>query len=246
MSIESPHDLEGLKHIGAIVAAVLAKLREAVRPGISTAELDAIAENELRAAGAESSPRAVYKFPGCICISVNDEVVHGIPGSRRLAAGDLVKLDVTAQKNGYVADACISVAVGEVTDESRRLIFAAERAFPKAMKVATAARRVNEIGSAVENEIRRSGFRVVRELCGHGVGRTIHEPPQVPNHFDARCNQPLTEGLVITVEPIIAAGSGKVHQAADGWTVCTDDGARSAHFEHTIVITRNEPVILTA
>jgi len=246
MSIESPQDLEGLKLIGAIVARVLAKLRAAVRPGISTAELDAIAESEFQTAGAESSPRAVYKFPGAICISVNDEVVHGVPGARRLAAGDIVKLDVTAQKNGYVADACISLPVGEVSDETQRLIFAAERAFRKALKTARAGRRINEIGAAVENEVRRSGFRVVRELCGHGVGRTIHEAPQVPNHFDPRATQVLTEGLVITVEPIIAAGSGAVHQTGDGWTIRTDDGSRSAHFEHTIVITRNEPVILTA
>ena len=246
MSIESPQDLDGLKRIGKIVANVLATLRASVRPGISTAELDSIAEAELEAAGAESSPRAVYKFPGAICISVNDEVVHGVPGARHLAAGDLVKLDVTAQKNGYVADACITAPVGEVSDESRRLIFAAERAFRKAIKIARAGHRVNEIGAAVENETRRSGFAVVRELCGHGVGRTIHEEPQVPNHFDKRCNQPLTEGLVITIEPIIAAGRGTVHQSADGWTIRTDDRARSAHYEHTIVITRNEPLILTA
>jgi methionyl aminopeptidase len=246
MSIESPHDLAGLKEIGGIVARVLQKLRTAVKPGVTTADLDAIADDEFAASGAESSPRVVYKFPGATCISVNDEVVHGVPGSRKLVAGDIVKLDVTAQKNGYVADACISVPVGEVSDESRRLISAAERAFRKAMRVASAGRRVNEIGAAVENEIRRSGFHVVRELCGHGVGRTIHEEPQVPNHFDPRANQVLSEGLVITVEPIIAAGNGHVHQALDGWTVKTDDHARSAHFEHTIVITRNEPVILTA
>ncbi len=246
MSIESERDLAGLREIGGIVADVLRLMRAAVRPGITTAALDAIAEAGFQRRGAQSSPRAVYRFPGATCISVNDEVVHGIPGSRALLPGDIVKLDVTAQKDGYVADACVSVAVPPASDETRRLIACAERAFRKAMKVARAGKRLNEIGAAVENEVRRSGFSVVRELCGHGVGHTIHEPPTVANYYDPRARQPLTEGLVITVEPIITAGEDSVRTAADGWTVQTLDGARAAHFEHTLVITRGEPLILTA
>lgn len=246
MSIESERDLAGLREIGGIVADVLRLMRAAVCPGVTTAALDAIAEAEFHRRGAQSSPRAVYRFPGATCISVNDEVVHGIPGGRALLPGDLVKLDVTAQKDGYVADACVSVAVPPASDETRRLIACAERAFRKAMKVARAGKKLNEIGAAVENEVRRSGFSVVRELCGHGVGHTIHEPPAVANYYDPLARQPLTAGLVITVEPIITAGHDAVRTAADGWTVQTQDGARSAHFEHTLVITRGEPMILTA
>lgn len=246
MSIESQQDLLGLKAIGAIVAHVLRTMRQAVAPGVSTAELDAIAAREFARFGAVSSPRAVYDFPGETCISVNDEVVHGVPSSRRLEDGDLVKLDVTAQKDGYVADACISVAVGTADALTTRLVACAERAFRKAMSVAVCGRRIHEIGAAVENTVRRSGFDVVRELCGHGVGRTIHEPPTVPNYYHAAYRQKLTAGLVITVEPIITAGRDAVATAADGWTVRTRDGARSAHFEHTLVISDGLPMILTA
>ncbi len=246
MSIETQQDYLGLKEIGAIVSCVLQAMRSAVRPGVTTSELDAIAARELSEAGAVSAPRQVYRFPGETCISVNDEVVHGVPGHRTLEDGDVVKLDVTAQKNGYVADACISVPVGNVDPATTRLIACAERAFRKAAKVASAGRRLNEIGAAVEQTVRRSGFEVVRELCGHGVGRTIHEAPTVLNYYDSFAREKLTEGLVITIEPIITAGHDSVSTSDDGWTVRTRDGARSAHFEHTVIITSGEPVILTA
>lgn len=246
MSIDGEEDLRGLRVIGKIVADVLCAMQAEVRPGATTADLDAVAAREFARAGAASSPRRVYDFPGETCISVNDEVVHGIPGGRTLAAGDIVKLDVTAEKDGYVADACVGVAVGEVDELSRRLMACAERAFRKAMKVAKAGNRVNDIGRAVEDEVRRSGFSVVRELCGHGVGRTIHEDPQVPNYYDPMAQRRLTKGLVITVEPIIAAGKGIVHTADDGWTVLTQDGSRAAHYEHTLVITEGEPILVTA
>ncbi len=180
------------------------------------------------------------------CISVNDEAVHGIPGPRALEDGDLVKLDVTIEKDGFMADAALTVAVGEVTEERRNLMACAERAFAKAMLVARAGFRVWEIGQAVEREVRRSGFAVIRELSGHGIGRTIHEAPRVPNYPDTRDNQVLTEGLVITVEPIIAAGSGKIFVAPDKWTMITADHGDSAHYEHTIVITKGAPMVLTA
>ena len=246
MSIDTEQDLAGLKAIGAIVAAVLKAMKAAVRPGVTTSELDAIAARLFAEHGATSSPKAVYRFPGETCISVNDEVVHGIPGGRVLRVGDVVKLDVTAQKDGYVADACVSVAVGEADDATRRLIACAERAFRKATKVARAGHRLNEIGAAVEQTVRRSGFDVVRELCGHGVGRTIHEAPTVANYYNPSDSARLTAGLVITIEPIITAGKDAVHTAPDGWTVRTNDHARAAHYEHTIVITDGEPIILTA
>jgi methionyl aminopeptidase len=180
------------------------------------------------------------------CISVNDEAVHGIPGQRALQPGDLVKLDVTIEKDGFMADAAVTVPVGKVTEERQNLVACAERAFAKAMLVARAGFRVWEIGRVIEREVRRSGFSVIRDLGGHGIGRTIHEEPRVPNYPDAEANQVLTEGLVITVEPIIAAGSGRAFVAPDRWTVITADHRASAHYEHTLVITKGAPMLLTA
>jgi methionyl aminopeptidase len=246
MSIESPEQLILLREVGRICHLALGEMAHRVRPGIATRELADVGAKVMRENGARSAPARVYGFPGEICISVNEEAVHGIPGKRRLESGDLVKLDVTFEKNGYLGDAAITVPVEPVSDEARRLVRCAERAFYRAMRVARARHRVSEIGRAVEDEVRRSGFSVVRELGGHGIGRTIHEPPSVPNYEDWNARQPLTPGLVITVEPIIAMGAGKTRTAEDGWTERTIDGALSAHFEHTIVITERAPILLTA
>src|SRR6202047_693097 len=246
MSITGPEDLAGMKVAGAIVRRMLEAMKRAVRPGIPTAELDAVGAAVMREHGARSAPQLVYKFPGVNCISLNDEAVHGIPGERTVVVGDLVKLDVTIEKDGFMADAAETVAVGEVSEENLRLIACAERAFAKAMLVARAGFRVFEIGRAVEREVRRSGFSVIRDLGGHGIGRTIHEGPRVPNYPNAQANQVLTEGLVITVEPIISAGSGRSFLAPDGWTIMTADHRPSAHYEHTLVITNGAPILLTA
>ncbi len=246
MSINEPEELAGMRAAGAVVRLMLEAMKSAVRPGVTTAELDEVGAGVMRQHGAKSAPAMVYGFPGVSCISLNDEAVHGIPGPRALQAGDLVKLDVTIEKDGFMADAALSVPVGEVTDERKNLVACAERAFAKAMLVARAGFRVWEIGRAVEREVRRSGFSVIRELAGHGIGRTIHEAPRVPNYADARDNQMLTEGLVITVEPIIAAGSGRSFVAADGWTIVTADHRPSAHYEHTLMITKGAPLLLTA
>lgn len=246
MSIERPEELRGLKAAGAVVRMVLEAMKHAVYPGVTTAELDALGAREMQKHGAHSAPALVYQFPGANCISVNEEAVHGIPGRRALKAGDLVKLDVTVEKDGFMADAAITVPVGKVSAESKLLAECAERAFAKAMLVARVGFRVSEIGRAVEREVRRNGFSVIRELCGHGIGRTIHEAPRVPNYADPSANQILTEGLVITVEPIIAAGRGESVMADDGWTVVTADHRPSAHYEHTLVITKGSPILLTA
>jgi len=246
MSIGSEEELEALQAIGRIVGRTLRQLAREVRPGVSTAELDAIGAKLLAAEGAESAPPKVYGFPGAVCISVNDEIVHGVPGARVVAPGDLVKLDLTAEKDGYLADAAVSVAVPPAPEVALRLAGCAQSAFERAMREARARRRVCDIGAAVEREVLRNGFSVVRELCGHGIGRTIHEPPQVPNYGDPRNHQRLSEGLVITVEPIITAGRGEARQAADGWTMKTVDGSLAAHYEHTLVITRGAPMLLTA
>ena len=246
MSINGPEELAGMRAAGAVVCLMLSAMKSAVRPGITTAELDEVGAGVMRQHGARSAPTLVYGFPGVNCISVNEEAVHGIPGKRALREGDLVKLDVTVEKNGFMADAAMTVPVGEVSEERRRLAECAERAFAKAMLVARAGFRVSEIGRAVEREVRRSGFSVLRDLGGHGIGHTIHEEPRVPNFADPEANQILTEGLVITVEPIIAVGSGRSFVAPDKWTIITSDHSASAHYEHTLVITKGEPMLLTA
>jgi methionyl aminopeptidase len=246
VSITEPEELEALRAAGAIVRRVLEAMKRQVRPGITTGELDAIGAAVIAENGARSAPATVYNFPGSNCISLNEEAVHGVPGARALQPGDLLKLDVTIEKDGFMADAAETVPVGKVTPEAERLMACARRAFEKAMLVARAGFRVSEIGRAVEREVRRDGFSVIRELGGHGIGRTIHEQPRVPNYPDPEARQILTEGLVIAVEPIIAAGSGRTILAEDGWTMKTADRRPAAHYEHTIVITKGKPVLLTA
>ena len=220
-------------------------LTEHVRAGVTTAELDAMAARLLAAEGARSAPAVVYGFPGTVLISVNDEIVHAIPGPRRIAPGDLVKIDVTIEKGGYVADTARSIAVEPASGVAHRLVACATASFQAALVVARAGVRVNEIGRAVEREVRRCGFSVVAGLTGHGVGRTIHEAPPVPNQDDRFQRDELTEGLVITIEPMISAGSPRVVQDRDGWTLRTRDGSLSAHYEQTLVITRGAPIVLT-
>src|SRR5579864_1510550 len=246
MSINGPEELEGMRAAGAVVRLVLEAMKAEVRPGVTTAELDEVGAGIMRRQGAQSAPALVYKFPGANCISLNDEAVHGIPSGRALQEGDLLKLDVTVEKGGFMADAAITVPVGEVSVERKLLMACAERAFSKAMLVARAGFRVSEIGRVIEREVRRNGFSVIRDLGGHGIGRTIHEDPRVPNYPDPQASQILTEGLVITVEPIIAAGSGRTLTAKDGWTIVTADHQPSAHYEHTLVITKGAPMLLTA
>ncbi len=247
MSIETEQDLAGMKAVGAVVRDTLAAMRAAVAPGITTAELDDVAALVFAAAGARSAPQLVYEFPGLTCISVNDEIVHGIPSAtRRLAEGDLVKLDVTAELKGYMADACVTVPVGRTSESARRLVACAERALKQALRAVRHGRRAMDVGRVVEAEVSRQGFSVVRLLQGHGIGRTIHEEPMMPNWPDPEARGWLTDGLVVTLEPIIAAGSGDLVEDDDGWTIRTRDGSLAAHFEHTLVVTKGAPLLLTA
>ncbi|HKB98208.1 MAG TPA: type I methionyl aminopeptidase [Terriglobales bacterium] len=246
MSIQDEQELLSLRVVGRIVRKVLDAMKAEVRAGVTTRYLDEIGARVMQENGARSAPSMVYQFPGASCISLNDEAVHGVPGERALEEGDLVKLDVTVEKDGYMADAAITVPVGRVSLQAEQLMACAERAFHQAMLVARAGFRVLEIGKIVEREVHRCGFAVVRELGGHGIGRTIHESPHVPNYPDPEAGQVMNEGLVITVEPIISSGSGRVFTDKDGWTVRTRDHALSAHFEHTLVITSGPPILLTA
>lgn len=246
MSIETPHDWRGLRRAGRVARMTLDALARHVRPGITTRELDEVAARVFKRERAHSAPAAVYGFPGTVLISVNDEIVHGVPGGRVLRDGDLVKLDVTVEKDGYVADAARTVCVGQASERAARLIACATAAFEAALPVARAGNRVNEIGRIVEREVRRRGCAVVRGLTGHGVGRTIHEEPTVPNEYHPFQRDVLTEGLVLTIEPLVCDGSGQVIQDEDGWTIRTRDGSLAAHHEHTLVITTEAPILLTA
>lgn len=219
---------------------------------MTTLELDRVAQDVFASYGAKSAPAEVYGFPGTVLISVNDEVVHGVPGLRKLRQGDIVKLGVTPELNGYVADAAVTVVAAQAKDRQRvRLARCASSALQAAMNVARAGTPLRTLGAVIENVVRRAGFSVVPELCGHGVGRTIHEAPEaIPNYPDTRLRGTLREGMVITIEPIIAAGTGarftRCYTGTDGWTIKTADGSPAAHFEHSLVITRGAPLCLSA
>jgi methionyl aminopeptidase len=245
MSIETPNDLAGMKKVGRVVADVLETMRQAIKPGLTTGELDEIAARRLAFHGARSAPRMTYQFPGYTCISVNEEIVHGIPGDRRIEAGDVVKIDVTAELDGYIADAARTVLVGEVTPLARQLRTSAIKALESALSVARAGERIGAIGRAVHAQATRDGFAIVRELSGHGVGRKIHEPPNVLN-FDSGSREKLTFGLVIAIEPMLTARPARCVEGSDGWTIRTHNHALAAHEEHTVVITAGRPLVLTA
>ena len=246
MSIESEQDLEALLRIGKIVGLALQEMQNSVRPGMTTAELDGIGASFLMKYGARSAPQLVYGFPGVNCISLNDEAAHGIPGDRAISAGDLVKIDVTAELDGYMADAAITVAVPPVSAMKRRLYDCAKAALRKSIEAAQAGRPINAIGRAAEQEVQRHKFSVVRELCGHGVGRTIHEDPRIiPNYYVPQLNQRLTEGLVLAIEPHVSSKPTRIAEQADGWTLKTTNNSPVANFEHTIVITKGRPIVVT-
>jgi len=246
MTVESDKDLMGLRSAGRVVWLAIEAMRANLQPGMTTAELDAIGAEVFERHGARSAPQVVYDFPGVNCISINDEAVHGIPGSRVIEPGDLVKVDVTAELDGYIADAAVTVALPTGPALHEALRDCAEAAFGRAVAVARAGRPLNKIGRVVETTVRRRGFTVLSALSSHGVGRTIHEEPTIPNYFDPRLKTPLNAGLVITLEPIITAGRDRTFVAADGWTTKTGDSSPSAHYEHTIVVTRGSPIVLTA
>ena len=246
MTISSEGDLAGMRRVGQLVARTIAHMRAEVRPGMTTAELDDVGERFARAEGAQSAPQLTYNFPGFTCLSVNDEIVHGIPGSRVLSEGDVVKLDVTLELDGFMADSAVTVVIPPVSAEARVLQRAARIAFNRGLAVARAGTSLREVGRAVESAARREGAVVVRELTGHGIGRRIHESPSVPNWADPDARTVLTEGLVIALEPMLTSAPVRVVEDADGWTLRTHNRMLAVHHEHTIVIRRGTPLVLTA
>jgi methionyl aminopeptidase len=246
MSIETDEELEGLRRAGRVVADVLRELRRRVQPGVRTGELDRVAGRVFARHGARSAPKLVYGAPCEVFISVNDAAVHGVPGPRRLRRGDLVKLDVTAELDGFYADACISVVAGPAAPRARRMVAAADAALTRGMAAAVAGAPVRAISEAVAGEAAARGVSVLAALGGHGIGRTIHEEPSVPNIPDPHDATRLHAGLVITIEPILGAGGPGIREGGDGWTIRTADGGLAAHAEHTIVVTDGRPLVLTA
>jgi methionyl aminopeptidase len=245
MSIESAADLDGITRAGRIVAEALEAMVRATHIGITTGELDAIGAAVLKTRGATSAPQTIYGCPTVTLISVNNEIVHGLPGTRALETGDVVKLDVTAETDGYIADAATTVVLPGASESSQHRRDTAISAFDAGYRAARAGRRVSAIGLAVEREVSAHGFHVLRELSGHGVGHAIHESPTVPNYFDPFQKDVLTEGLVLTIEPLISERRTGIVRGEDGWTLRTRNDCLAAHHEHTIIITNTEPIIVT-
>lgn len=246
MSIEDDDDLEALKRIGRICALTLDTMKNAVEPGITTAELDAIGGEVLASKGARSAPQLVYDFPGVTCISINDEVAHGIPGDRKVEPGDLVNIDVSAELDGYFADTGSSFPVPPVDKTIDLLCRHGRRALRKALGAARAGKPMNGIGRAIEAEARRGGFQVITNLAGHGVGRSIHEYPDgLVSYYEKSDKRKFSPGLVVAIEPFLSTGAREVTTADDGWTQIAPDGSRTVQYEHTVVITRSQPIVVT-
>jgi methionyl aminopeptidase len=243
----SAAELEQMREAGRLVGEVLTELAAAVAPGVSTAELDALAEKRIRQAGATPAFLGYHGYPATICASVNDEVIHGIPSGRRvLNEGDVVSIDVGASLNGYFGDSAVTLPVGMISEEAATLLRVTEESLFRAIEAARPGQRVSDVGHAVQAHVEAYGFSVVREFVGHGIGQKMHEEPQVPNYGTPGHGPRLAEGMVLAIEPMVNAGSANVKVLADGWTAVTRDGRLSAHFEHTVAVTAGEPWILTA
>lgn len=234
-----------MREAGRVVAATLAELRRAAQPGVTTRELDELAAEVFRRHGATSTALGYHGFPAHICISVNNEVVHGIPGKRKLREGDLVKFDVAARLRGYVADTAATVAVGKPRPEAQRLMTVTEEALWQGIRQARPGNRLTDISHAIQTHVERHGMSVVRVFVGHGVGREMHEPPQVPHWGPPGKGPILRVGMCLAIEPQVNLGSAEVRILKDGWTAVTKDGSWSAHFEHTVAITLDGPRVLT-
>lgn len=247
MLLKSPREIDIMARGGAILRATLLKMRDAVKPGISTMEIDAIGEAFIRShAGAEPAFKGLYGFPGSVCISINEEIVHGIPSRKRiLNEGDIVTVDVGVKLDGMYTDAALTVPVGAIDALTQQLLDVTERALAAGIAAAVPDNHVGDIGAAIQAVVEPQGFSIVRELVGHGVGFSPHEELQIPNYGKPKRGKKLVPGLTIAIEPMVNVGTAKTRTLSDKWTVVTADGKRSAHFEHTIAITETGPRILT-
>jgi methionyl aminopeptidase len=235
-----------MREAGRMVAEVLAHLRDKVRPGLATAQLDSWAEELIARRGGIPSFKGYRGFPASLCVSVNEEVVHGIPGPRALEEGDIVSLDLGVIHRGYQGDAAVTLGVGEISPEAKGLVAAAEGALWAAISKARPALHLGDISWAIQEHAESQGYSVVRQYVGHGIGREMHEEPQVPNYGEPGKGPLLKPGMTLAIETMVNAGGYLTRVLEDGWTVVTDDGKLSAHFEHTVAITEGEPEVLTA
>jgi methionyl aminopeptidase len=241
----SAGEIERLARVNALVARVLAELKSVVAPGVTTADVDALAERRLTEAGAVPAFKGYHGFPATICASVNEQVVHGIPSARKLVEGDILSVDLGAKLDGFYGDSAVTVPVGRISPEAARLLAVTEGSLDEALRRVKAGARVSDIGAAVQAHVEEHGFSVVREFVGHGIGTKLHEEPQIPNYGPGGRGPRLAEGMVLAIEPMVNMGKPSVKVLEDGWTAVTKDGSLSAHFEHTVVVTGNGCRVLT-
>ncbi len=246
INLKTAHEIDLMARAGRLLASVLPPLEEACKPGVRTADLDRIADKLIRDGGAVPGFLGYHGFPKSICVSINDEAVHGIPGNRKVAAGDVVSLDLGLVLDGFWADVGITVGVGKISKEADRLIKVTEEALYVGIAKAHPGGYLGDISSAIQKHVEKAGFSVIRQFVGHGIGRQMHEDPQVPNFGTPGTPPRLKPGMTLAIEPMVNAGSHEVYMKPDGWTICTVDGALSAYFEHTVAITDKGPLILTA
>jgi methionyl aminopeptidase len=246
MTIQTQDDVVALKRIGRIVSLILQEMLDAAEPGMTTLELDRLGERLLEQHGARSAPRLTYNFPGATCISINEQAAHGIPGDRIIRAGDVLNVDVSAELEGYFADTGGTTVVPPTTAQKTRLCHAARTALAEAMKSARAGQPINLIGAAIERTAKAYGFKIIQNLGSHGVGRALHEAPEyIPGYFDPSDKRTLEEGMVITIEPFLSTKSRIVSETPDGWTLTGVSGNLSAQYEHTMIITKGAPIVVT-
>ena len=238
-------EIEKLRRVNQLVAQVLEELRQMASPGVTTEDIDRVAERRVRAEGAEPAFKGYHGYPATVCVSANEQVVHGIPSKRPLVEGDILSIDMGAKLDGYFGDCAVTVPIGEVSTAASALLRVTEEALFHGIDAVKPGARVSDIGAAVQQHVESHGFSVVREFVGHGIGTSLHEEPQVANYGPAGRGPRLSEGMVIAIEPMVNAGQAAVKVLADGWTAVTRDGSLSAHFEHTVVVTREGCEILT-
>jgi methionyl aminopeptidase len=243
--IKNEKEIAGIRDSGRLLAGTLEELKKLVGEGITTRELDAFARSWIESHGGTPAFLGYMNYPATLCVSLNNEVIHGIPGPRKLKAGDIVSIDVGVERSGYFSDAAVTVAVGATTRKREKLMQVTRECLERGIAQAVAGNRVSDISRAVFEHAVASSFGVVRDYCGHGTGFAMHEDPQIPNYVGAGPNPRLKEGMVLAIEPMINAGTGDIELLDDGWTVLTADGADSAHFEHTVVVLRDHMEILT-